>query len=67
MNRNVGQASRLPSAVGATLFGRYAARAGESPALRPDLVRRARMLNRFGTVNWYYIDRGQKTGPLADR
>jgi len=24
------------------------------------------MLNRFGTVNWYYIDRGQKTGPLAD-
>ncbi len=31
---NVGQASRLPSAVGATLFGRCAARAGETPALR---------------------------------
>ncbi len=29
----VGQASRLPSAVGAALFGRSAARAGETPAL----------------------------------
>jgi len=24
------------------------------------------MLNRFAPVNWYYIDRGQKAGPLAD-
>ena len=30
---NVGQASRLPGAEGATPFGRFAARAGETPAL----------------------------------
>ena len=34
MNRNVGQASRLPSAEGASPLGRCAARAGETPALR---------------------------------
>ncbi len=34
MNRDVGQASRLPSAEGASPIGRYAARAGETPALR---------------------------------
>jgi len=33
MNLNVGQASRLPSAEGASPFGRFAARAGGTPAL----------------------------------
>src|SRR5437867_4519046 len=32
--RAVGQASRLPSAEGASLLGRFAARAGETPVLR---------------------------------
>src|SRR6266508_4073162 len=32
--RNVGRVSRLPSAEGALLFGRFAARAGETPALQ---------------------------------
>src|SRR5213593_4734280 len=34
MRGNVGWASRLPSAEGASSFGRFAARAGETPALR---------------------------------
>ncbi|HEU0008178.1 MAG TPA: PPC domain-containing protein [Verrucomicrobiae bacterium] len=48
MNRKVGQASRLPSAEGAFPLGRFAAGAGETPALRwgrvPALALAAAML-----------------------